>query len=94
MKLFVNEIEQCILTLCPIQAYYRGLFGSNYVFLTIGGYAPEWWTLSKNSSCSPELMSTVISNSFAFIVDGTLLRIDETNMTISGLVSVIKQDFA
>ena len=76
-----------------MQAYYRGMFGSDYVFLTLRAYEPDWWTLSKNSSCPPELMSAVIVNSFAFIPDGYLLRIDETNMTLSGLVSVIKKDF-
>ena len=77
---------------CSSQAYHRGLFGSDYILLTHRGYETAWWTLSTNSSCPPKLMATALVQSFAFVPDGYLLRIDETNLTISGLVSLLKRD--
>ena len=73
----------------PMQAYHRGFFGRKYVFLTIGGFETGWWRLSTNSSCSPEVLETVVVNGFDFIPEGYLLKNDEVELTISGLVSVL-----
>ena len=73
----------------PMQAYHRGMFGKNYVFLTIGGFDTGWWKISSNSSCTPEFLHDVIVNGFDFIPEGYQLKSDESGFAISGLVSLL-----
>ena len=72
-----------------MQAYHRGLFGEEYVYMTIGGFQSGWWRLSTNSSCLPELLEAVIINGFYFIPEGYLLKTDGSDPAISGMVSIM-----
>ena len=46
-----------------MQAYQRGLYGPNYVWLVFGWYDKEWWRKDDGAvSCTIDNMDTVIDH--------------------------------
>ena len=75
-----------------LQAYYRGMFGSKYLWILPLWYNAGWWrsnspSSSNNNSCTDEIMMQVIDGSLGIVPDGYLTLQNKSIVTFSGLVS-------
>lgn len=73
-----------------IQAYYRGVYGPDYVWITPMWYNTNWWiryaAASGNKSCSNDIIIQVLDGSIGTLRDGFLLMENNKQKTFSGLV--------
>ena len=71
-----------------VQAYYLGWHPPEYVWFTYSWYDDGWWEVGNgNSSCTPEILRKMVSNSLAITPNNNLVSDDRHMETISGLVS-------
>ena len=59
-----------------------------YVWITQGFYDEDWWMMSQNSSCSPEVLKAALNNSLAIALDGYFVNENKSEKAISTLVRV------
>ncbi|XP_019861975.1 PREDICTED: gamma-aminobutyric acid type B receptor subunit 2-like, partial [Amphimedon queenslandica] len=76
------------------EAYYRGMFGSKYLWILPLWYNAGWWrsnspSSSNNESCTDEIMIQVIDGSLGLVPDGYLTLQNKSIVTFSGLTSVV-----
>lgn len=48
-----------------MQAYLRGLYGPNYLWIVLGWYDEQWWEEEGDFSCTPSQLYEVIEGSIA-----------------------------
>ena len=63
------------------------MFAPKYVWITPSWYSRGWWKEDYgNSSCTPDIMRTMLNNSLAITPSGYFVLDDQSIATISGLV--------
>ena len=69
------------------QAYYRRMFAPKYVWITPSWYSRGWWNEDYgNSSCTPDIIKTLLNNSLAITPNGYFVSDNVSIATKSGLV--------
>jgi len=79
--------QYAYIVLC--EAYYRGWRPPQYVWITYSWYDKGWWREDYgNSSCTPNIMMTMLNDSLAITPNGNLVSDDRNTPTFSGLVGM------
>jgi len=79
--------DHAYIVLC--EAYYRGWRPPKYVWITYGWYFKGWWKSYGNSSCTMDIMMTMVNGSLVVTPNGDLVSDDRYTPTFSGLVGII-----
>ena len=69
-----------------MQAYFRGMTAPRFVWLIPSWYERSWWRLNYgNSTCTPEIMRSILNNSLTYIPEGYFVsdNDDKSTPTIS-----------
>lgn len=76
------------------EAYYRGMYGSKYVWILPMWYSPDWWKTvsSKNSSCTDDIMLQMLNGIIGVVPEGFFPLENESIVTYSGLTSKMFRD--
>uniref|UniRef100_A0A1X7VGX3 G-protein coupled receptors family 3 profile domain-containing protein n=1 Tax=Amphimedon queenslandica TaxID=400682 RepID=A0A1X7VGX3_AMPQE len=76
------------------EAYYRGMYGSKYVWILPMWYAPDWWKTvsSGNCSCTDDIMLQMLNGIMGVVPEGFFPLENESIVTYSGLTSRIFAD--
>ena len=71
-----------------LQAYHLGLYGGRYVWMLLGWYTNQWWTLGNDTRCTEAQLAQAVEGYFS--VD-SLNYIIGKRRSISGLVSPLQK---